>query len=323
MINFIIKLHCLYNLSFAVPRAWRRWHRALPTHFLSFTINKYSTCINSVCLSYFLVNNFYWWSPLAQKSARLEILQYLSWKNTSGLCPGTPQVAHASKRTLQTLQKSLNITAVSSWHTSSWRSAAMTGPATGTGDLAATFKNSFNGAGNTEVAPSSQFWNLPDDFCGDRKGKTKLHHMYPTYPSFSVPVFPGALPAPGKKQKEAKLNLVKRNCIDVFHGKRRASLLLPSLPALPSPSGPHIFCPLLSPGSTSPWSSLLPDWLLLLLLSSASWFYPACLPLCSSMSAAPHPWDAKWEAVSTSTTQVVRHKKPGKLDMGMSHTKSS
>lgn len=96
-------------------------------------------------------------------------------KNTSGLRPGTPQVACASKRTLQTMQKSLNITAVSSWHTSSWRSAAMTGPATGTGDIAATFKNSFNGAGNTDVTPSSQFWNLPDDFCGDRKGKTNLH----------------------------------------------------------------------------------------------------------------------------------------------------
>lgn len=130
--------------------------------------------------------------------------------------------------------------------------------------------------------------------------------MYPAYPSFSVPVFPGALPAPGKKQKEAKLNLVKRNCKEVFHGKRRASSLLPSLPTLPSSSGPHPSCPLLSPGSTSPWLSLLSDWLLLLLLSSASRFYPACLPLCSSMSAAPHPWDAKWEAVSTSTTQVVK-----------------
>lgn len=143
--------------------------------------------------------------PTGSKSARLEILQYLSWKNTSGLCPGTLQVACASKRALWTRQKSLNTSAVSSWHTSSWRSAAMTGPTTGTGDLAATSKNSFNGAGSTDITPSFQFWNLPDVFCGDRKGKKNLNHKYPAYPSFSVQGFPGVLPAPRSKPSQEKL----------------------------------------------------------------------------------------------------------------------
>lgn len=49
----------------------------------------------------------------------------------------------------------------------------MTGPTTGAGDLAATFKSSFNGVGNTDITPSSQFCDLPDDFCDDGNGKKK------------------------------------------------------------------------------------------------------------------------------------------------------
>lgn len=163
-------LGCAQNLRDAIVAA-------LYTHFLSLILKKYRACVNLVCTTYVLINNFFLLvEPTGSKdskSARFVFRWYLPWKDFCRLCPGAPQVEHASQGTLQTVLKSLNTSTVSSWHTSSWRWAAMTASTTGAGDLAATSKSSFDGARNTDITPSSWFCDLPDDFCGDRNGGKK------------------------------------------------------------------------------------------------------------------------------------------------------
>lgn len=68
MIDFIIKLLCIYISRLCCEFERDDTVTALHTHFLPFIMNKYRAYINLACTSYFPVNNFYWWTSLAVRT---------------------------------------------------------------------------------------------------------------------------------------------------------------------------------------------------------------------------------------------------------------
>lgn len=163
--------------------------------------------------------------------SQILFIWHLLWEDTCRLCPGVPRAACASQGTLQIEPKSLNTSAVPSWHPSSWRSAAMTGPATEAGDLAATFKSCFKRVGNTAVTGSSWFCDLLDDFCLDRNEEKFWIPMYQTNCSRYVLVFPWALPSSRSKAEPSQEELW-------WWLSGKVSSLLSSLTTSSSPLGP-------------------------------------------------------------------------------------